>query len=257
MKKLLSLTGIRAVAALWVIIYHININFPTGLQNTFINKGYLGVDMFFILSGFIISYVHQHEFLTFPSPQTTKFLILRCARILPVHYFMLFTYAFFFFFKSFVLHMPSESPEKNTLVDFVCHIFNIQAWGVADHNSWNAPSWSVSAEWFAYLMFPLLTPVIAKVSGLRNNILLVLGCFAFLASFSALLKLPTMDWTHTYGLVRVTSEFIIGCGLLNIYKQVGERPRLMENSPGSPFWESLVQLPSSCPISCLSHLLRY
>ncbi len=259
MKKLLSLTGIRAVAALWVIIYHININFPSGLHNLFIDKGYLGVDMFFILSGFIISYVHQHEFLTFPSPQTIKFLILRCARILPVHYFMLFTYVFFFFFKSIVLHQPSDSPEKNTFIDFIYHLFNIQAWGLAGHNSWNGPAWSVSAEWFAYLMFPVLTPFIARISGFKNNILLIVACFAFLAGFTAVLHLPTIDWTHRFGLVRVTSEFIIGCALLNIYKQVGEQPKLMETLSKVALIGLVsaigFQLPDIVPVACIALLI--
>jgi len=259
MKKLSSLTGIRACAALWVIIYHLNLNFPQYTGVSFIDKGYLGVDMFFILSGFIISYVHQSEFLQFPSPKTLRFLILRCARILPVHYLMLFTYALFFLTKTLILHQPSDHLEQNTLFDFCCHLVNIQAWGLSDHNSWNAPAWSVSAEWFAYLMFPLITPVVGKIKNWGANLAIIAAGFAFLAGFSSILHLPTLDWTFQYALVRVSTEFLIGCSLFNLFQSGQENKNQIPNLSLVAFIGLMVciglQLPDVISVTFIALLL--
>ncbi|MBO2029374.1 acyltransferase [Klebsiella pneumoniae] len=54
-----SLTGIRGIAAIYVVIYHL---FHHASDNNFINNGYLSVDLFFILSGFIITHAHRNDF---------------------------------------------------------------------------------------------------------------------------------------------------------------------------------------------------
>ena len=85
-----ALTGIRGIAALWVVILHgatyVNASsvLPQWLSNI-INKGWLGVDLFFILSGFVIAYVHQSDFVQLKFNSIKQFLKLRLARIYPAH----------------------------------------------------------------------------------------------------------------------------------------------------------------------------
>jgi peptidoglycan/LPS O-acetylase OafA/YrhL len=220
MKKLLPLTGIRAIAALWVVLLHIHASFPSSIQLPFIVKGYLGVDMFFILSGFVLSYVHQHEFTQLFSPGTYPFMVSRFARIFPIHWLMLFTLGLIIVTKNVILHLPSDNPGQYTGIDFIYHFLNVQAWGFSPHHSWNFPAWSVSAEWFAYLLFPLLTPFVAKLKTIKTNLGLLILCFGLLIVYAFLNHLPNLDWSYKHSLVRVTLEFLIGCGLFNIYKTV-------------------------------------
>ena len=223
MKKLLPLTGIRAIAAFWVILFHLLPMFDYGFFNPLANKGYLGVDLFFILSGFIISYVHQHEFKILGFLTTFRFLVLRCARILPVHYFMLLVFVAFFVLKGFLSHAPISFETAGTRRDFILHLLNVQGWGFADHNSWNTAAWSISAEWFAYLTFPLTAPFVQRLKSIRANIVFILACFGFMTVFSLTFGLSNLGWTFHNALIRVCAEFFIGCSLYNIYKQNADR----------------------------------
>jgi peptidoglycan/LPS O-acetylase OafA/YrhL len=89
-----ALTGLRGVAALWVVAYHLreaSANGGTGLfdfgpADALIAHGYLGVDLFFVLSGFIIRHVYGCWFAEQVRPQDcVRFLRYRIARLYPVH----------------------------------------------------------------------------------------------------------------------------------------------------------------------------
>src|SRR5579884_322931 len=87
-----ALTGVRAVAAVLVVLYHYSIH---PVASTFVpdrlrfalapaGLGFLGVDLFFILSGFILAYNYWHRIRTGGPRGYVRFLVLRLARIYPV-----------------------------------------------------------------------------------------------------------------------------------------------------------------------------
>src|SRR5689334_9429569 len=85
-----ALTGIRGVAALWVVLFHL----PNPLAGTafaqVLSRGYLGVDLFFILSGFVLSYAYRDALPEKPMVrQALRFYAVRLARIYPLHVFVL------------------------------------------------------------------------------------------------------------------------------------------------------------------------
>jgi peptidoglycan/LPS O-acetylase OafA/YrhL len=220
MKKLLPFTGIRSLAALWVVLFHFRYIFSYGLLQPLIDKGYLGVDLFFILSGFIISYVHQHEFVRMNGRALLNFWVLRCARIFPVHYFALSLIVLLMSLKTIVINqsLPTLDMTTPTGHQLLYHLLNIHAWGFASYNAWNVPSWSVSAEWFAYLFFPFTVPFVASIKTVRSNLLFIAGCFVALGIVTKVLGLHGIDWTCQHGLVRIGCEFLMGCALYNIFR---------------------------------------
>ncbi len=91
------------------------------------------------------------------------------------------------------------------------HFLMIQAWGTTDPG-WNAPSWSVSAEWFAYLLFPIVALVLIRA---RNAMLSIAAAIAALAATALAFKLAHWPFS-TVGmpaLARVLGEFICGAAL--------------------------------------------
>ncbi|SRR5579883_17853 len=138
------LTGVRGVAACAVMLYHISHIPPFHSFNFFfVSKGYLCVDLFFVLSGFVMALVYSK---TFQNNWTRRdyrnFLFNRIARVFPLHLIMV------LFFGLRVLGMSSP-------IDFLSNIFMLQGWGFGA-KSIVGNSWSVSTEIFAYLVFPFL-----------------------------------------------------------------------------------------------------
>ena len=156
MEEIRSHTSLRGIAALLVVIVH----FRSGLQGAidldqythFFAKGYLWVDFFFILSGFILCHVYA----TKPGNSilsATEFLWARFARIYPLHIATLLFLVCLQLLESAVYNKTVQYGEWST---FWMNIFNIHGWGLLDKYDWNFPSWSISAEIAAYLSFPII-----------------------------------------------------------------------------------------------------
>lgn len=150
-----SLTGLRGIAALYVVIFHAliipaSVNSPA---STFLNHGYIAVDLFFILSGFVMALVHGQDFQNnFTLKAYKSFLFKRIARIYPLFFVVLTITLTLYYFN------PERIPDKVDSLT-VPHIMEnyllIQSWGFG--KSYVQPSWSISTEFFAYLLFPVLS----------------------------------------------------------------------------------------------------
>ena len=87
-----SLTPLRGIAALWVVVFHFCWRFPNAQPGDYgvVREGYLAVDMFFVLSGFVISHVYKESFAKeCTARRYSDFLKARIARIYPLHLVML------------------------------------------------------------------------------------------------------------------------------------------------------------------------
>jgi peptidoglycan/LPS O-acetylase OafA/YrhL len=177
-----------------------------------IRYGYLGVDMFFILSGFVISHVHASEFQTLASLRRAfAFYGLRLARIYPVHLITLFC-LLAVSVTAIALHRYTLDKLRSRDISFVVNLFLLQGWW-KQPLSWNYPSWSVSCEWFAYLLFPLFACALMQM----RRIFLVIACVIDLAIFVWAYEhcmWYTLDWNNGLpALLRLVCEFALG-GLL-------------------------------------------
>ncbi len=212
-EMILPLTGLRALAAIWVVCGHF-VTYETDLFPAVrfiaapLKAAALGVDLFFVLSGFILSLNYVEKFARVDRKAYFRFLWMRLARIYPVHLFTL------LFLLAAVLaarhaHIQLSMPERLQPHSFVTNVFLVQIWNYKHPPSWNGPAWSISAEWFAYLLFPFFCSVFLLA---RSPCASLLGA---IAAFAILLGGFSMDINHP--LFRVSFDFAAGCFIYRLY----------------------------------------
>lgn len=212
LRNIKPLTALRAFLAFWVLTRHwfflypeaptpfFDLGFPTPL----FDKGYLGVDGFFILSGFILAYTYGQRTGAF---DYRDFVVNRIARIYPVHIVCLALAACRIAAKQIVMHQQIIGTPGNSWVDLAANVFLVSSWLPWQENGWNDVAWSVSAEWFAYLAFPLFM-VASKLKTAAHTTLAMLLAFACLIWLES-----TSDDLHlsvSHGLGRLIPEFYLG-----------------------------------------------
>jgi len=212
-----ALTGVRALAAFMVLSLHAGQNFPNWLVNgALTSRGYLGVDLFFILSGFIIAHVYMYDLVPVRGRSLRVFLWHRFIRLFPAHAAVLIVLV------GLIIAVRSAGIELNeqqnwNYRDLPWHFLMMHAWGTTDLAGWNLPSWSISAEWFAYLLFP---GIAAVTLALPRRMALPLALAPLLAT-AVVFHLNEWGigsaWIGAPALLRVSSEFT--CGVL-LYRAV-------------------------------------
>lgn len=163
--------------------------------------GGYGVDLFFILSGVILCYRYEASFATVDRTSYQRFLIYRLARIYPVHIAALAVIGIGLAAAKAANIDINGSYSASSLVG---SMLLIDVWSPRAKNfGWNYPAWSISAEWFAYLVFPFAAGFTAKV---RTRGVAVGAVVVALASY--LLLIPGLDLT--WPLLRIATEFAAG-----------------------------------------------
>jgi peptidoglycan/LPS O-acetylase OafA/YrhL len=145
----------RGIAAILVVMYHQQFGetYRLPIEVQFFKQSYLMVDLFFILSGFIMSYVYKAE-LRLNLDQAREFWWARFTRIYPLHVFALLSLTAFHLFTMALLHVAGRDvPEFGSMTDWIRQLLLLNAWFPWE-TGWNIPSWSISAELVAYAIFP-------------------------------------------------------------------------------------------------------
>lgn len=182
-KEIKSLTGIRGVAALWVVLLHFiyvpnynteNIFMDAG--NQFLKKGNLGVDMFFMLSAFVMCLAYQKVFtIKFSFNDIKDYFLKRFVRIYPA-------YAFWVLLAAFVYKKWSfEIIGVNLLLS--------QSFFDPEKYSIGAVFWSLCAEWWMYMIFPFVYYLLSGLNS-KGGVYLVL---VVIASLVGLYLLPSLN----------------------------------------------------------------
>jgi len=212
-----ALTGVRFFAAAWVVLFHFRGDmvamFPAWQQATwFVSGGYLGVDLFFVLSGFVITFNYVDRFRRFDGKTYRQFLGLRLARMYPVQ---LATIAAVAVLVEAAHAVHRTLHHSYGLVDLVKNVLLINAWTLhTPHLSWDYPAWSISAEWFAYLLFPLLALLLIRVESVR------VSAVCALAALFAYVGMSHLGVFAGSPLVRISAEFTAGGFLARLYPLV-------------------------------------
>lgn len=217
-----SVTALRGVAALWVVLFHFHyiIDPLTPEATGLVGRGYLWVDFFFVLSGFIICHVYGDRFARGASWRTFgRYLEARFSRIYPLHLFTL-CLMVGFWAVAWTAAPAVRSSAISELFDTATipqKVALLDAMGTTKGLTWNPPSWSISAEWWTYVVAVLLFPVIH----LRRRAQ-VWGAIAV-----ALAGLAVLEWLHPSGSLHITADlgvlrclfgFTLGVAVYQLYR---------------------------------------
>lgn len=216
--KIDVLTSLRFFAAFLIVVYHArdNFNFLSNLPEIVFSQG---VTFFFILSGFILTYVY-------PKLDSFKeaafYFVKRLARIWPLHLTILI--CSLILLPGGLLISGKGASEQGV---FLANLFMLQSWvpNLEFYFSYNSPSWSISTEMFFYLAFPLLLLLSSK------RVWLPLAVSSVVA-LSMIILASSLGWpgfstnsASVHGLIAINPlsrllEFATGMSLAVIFKNI-------------------------------------
>ena len=211
------LTALRFFAAFWVVLFSYWEKLDGPAAPMLVQKGYLGVELFFILSGFILCHVYLKSFGE-GRFRYGGFLGARLARIYPLHLATLAAMGGLAVAGS--LAGLAVDPNVADLPSLPANLLLLHAWGLARTAAFNHPSWSISAEWFAYLSFPAFALAAWRLRA-RSWVFLALAVAVILAlypAFRALAGFSLTQATYYWGALRIVPCFLFGCALHSVWR---------------------------------------
>jgi peptidoglycan/LPS O-acetylase OafA/YrhL len=221
-REIRALTGLRIVAAAWVLLFHFH--YTPGETFTpywqwlrpVVLSGALGVDLFFVLSGFVITLTYLDTLGPRPSLRATRsFLWARICRVWPVHALITTLFGAWLVYKSTrvtdgYLAYQAIQPVLD-LPHYLEQLLMVQLWHRPTYHgaSFAGPARSLSAEWLAYACFPLLVLALWRLRTAPPLVtgLLSVGCLLPLAYLSVVDGWPGFDFAW---LLRIAGGFLAG-----------------------------------------------
>jgi peptidoglycan/LPS O-acetylase OafA/YrhL len=213
--KIEELESIRGIAAFLIVLFHITgwTSPLAGLR--IVQNGYLMVDLFYVLSGFVIAKAYS---VAINSPkQLLRFQFLRFGRLYPVHLFFLGVFVLFEMMKYIAStylglgRSDFRAFRSNGPVALIEQLLLFQAVGpTGNATTFNAPAWSISAEFYTYLIFGVIVLLFKEKK---------------YAVFSAVgtISLALLLFEDTFGfemLLQCFSGFFIGCMAFFVSKRI-------------------------------------
>ncbi|MBT2596768.1 acyltransferase [Arthrobacter sp. ISL-72] len=228
-----ALTGVRIVAAMWVVLFHVRGNIASEFPwlgdviGPVLAHGELGVDLFFALSGYVLALNYGERMgLRLDRNATVKFWWARLARVWPAYAFML---VFAAVWHGLLLARQSDDPvdvRDYSVSSFLRQITLVVQWTEPgfDRLTWNGAAWSVSAEAFAYLLFPVMVLLVFRLnrSLSTRSLVIMVGVLLF----------PVVFFSYVLGLygawmwlLRILCAFMAGALMFYIVRRVPDTAR--------------------------------
>jgi peptidoglycan/LPS O-acetylase OafA/YrhL len=214
-RRFVVLDSWRGIAATMVMLFHFPV-FSHLYGLAIIRQSWLFVDLFFVLSGFVITlaYVDRLRGLQ----EFAQFIAYRLARVYPLHVFVLALYVagqLILLALDAWVDVPFKGPAFTGRQDpsaILPNLLLIHSFGVTEMLSWNFPSWSISAEFFAYILF-------AGAATMFRGFLFAALMIAALISFFVLVdQRGGIDADSSFGMVRAVYGFAFGAMFALCYK---------------------------------------
>ncbi|HUZ13880.1 MAG TPA: hypothetical protein VMU93_13660 [Caulobacteraceae bacterium] len=143
--------AVQFLAVAWIVVnqFRDHLGLDAGARSGLVAKGYIGAGLFFVAGGFLLAACRGAR------PLSGRFggvLWRRLAFLYPLHLIVLGAMAAALLMAPVVgdpLHRASFAPG-----DLPANLLLVQAWGAVRTDSWNFPSWLISADWFSYVAYP-------------------------------------------------------------------------------------------------------
>jgi len=215
---------LRAFAALAVVVYHVIEHsgwtaFPSSGPLVAFRVGWLGVDLFFVISGFVISYSALILYRRSPAAFARRYWIRRLTRIVPLHYLTVALWVVFLWPGFFAQPLRAWSWHLGSHLAFI-HNFWPTTFGSID-----GPNWSLAAEMQFYVAVALLVPWIDRAPAWKIAVGGVLVAWAWRAAVMLPFE-PTDGWhlfVRTSQLPGSLDEFAAGIVLAKWVLDAGGR----------------------------------
>ena len=211
------LQSLRGIAAMIIVLHHQKSLSSLLAENDFMANSDLAVDFFFVLSGFVIALNYKN--ILFSQSILISFIKKRFLRLYPLHFIMLIIYLILEFLKyqfeketGFEANEPAFS--TSNLSSFVSNLFLLQ--GLIDPElSYNEVSWSISFEFYTYILFAFF------VFFIRNKIIYfsLISLITFVSLFYVY-KLGLMDESNRLGYLRCSYSFFLGSLIYSINNKI-------------------------------------
>lgn len=232
-----TLTPLRGIAALLVVVFHSVMAFaPLVAPDTthLIANGWLWVDFFFILSGFILSHVYGSNFQgSFSRTYYWEYIRARFARVYPLHLAtLLFTVGCGLLMVKLASKMMPHFYLMFDLEALPASLLLLQSMHLFPTTPFNGPSWSLSTEWWMYMIFPFLVQPFfrLKVAGKWMVLVGIVSMYLILMYYIAprwanrlmiemgfAQAMPTLNVTADWGILRCFAGFTLGMLLYQLY----------------------------------------
>jgi len=218
-----NLESLRGIAAIVVAFVHIAWVFPL-YHAPFVRNGYLMVDFFFVLSGFVIYHSYRNYFEGARSLKS--FMWLRFWRLYPLHFFFLVTFLGIEgleWLREWWIQDVGDAgafQAQNNLSSFITNVFLVHSLGFHDRLTYNAPSWSISTEFYAYLLFGVLMCLFSSPMARRIAAIVTMA-----TGFCVLFYVGKrhIDVTVDYGFFRCVAGFFAGVLTYDVYRYVRDK----------------------------------
>ncbi|MBV1705718.1 MAG: acyltransferase [Hyphomicrobiales bacterium] len=202
----------RYLAALGVVAYHLETSLQPflGHPTAIFEKMHLFVDFFFVLSGFVL--MHNYGARMHGFADMRRFMRKRLARVYPLHALL----TLVFMAMSVLILVLRLKIDRSTTFDLAsapANLLLVHAWGLTGQNGLNYPSWSISAEVFVYLMFPLFLLALVRL-GPWATLALAVGFALLMGAWRDFEGMRSWTQaTHDFGNLRAVPSFMAGMAL--------------------------------------------
>ncbi len=215
-----SLTSLRFFFAFAVFLSHLtfvktDLEWYNWLKNNVFFEGYLGVGFFFILSGFVLALNYEKKIIEQPNFNKKKFYIARIARIYPLH-----VLTFCVMLPFALLHVWNGHFRWDISI---INLFLLQSYPPIKefYFSVNNVSWSISTEFFFYMMFPFYIIWLHKFPKLKYILLLIIPAIIFAEPYFRTDRALEKGLFYINPIVR-SFDFILGIVTCQIYRKIKE-----------------------------------